>query len=169
MEVAGSKQVFTENLTKVRPGPFLKMTKAEELEKEQLELARKVVKHDAYSKLELIGGLDVRILEDKVICSIAVCNYRDMQVLEHVLAEKECKIRYLPGFRAQNELGIMIEAFNKDKPLNPKVNSWLINSFLAYCLTKFAIKPAITAQLKQIDRAVQLSGLTSLGLTSVAT
>lgn len=125
MEVAGSKQVFTENLTKVRPGPFLKMTKAEELEKEQLELARKVVKHDAYSKLELIGGLDVRILEDKVICSIAVCNYRDMQVLEHVLAEKECKIRYLPGFRAQNELGIMIEAFNK---LKRKPDVLLINA-----------------------------------------
>jgi len=101
------------------------MTKAEELEKEQLELASKVIKQDAYSKLELIGGLDVRILDDKVICGIVVCNYKNMQAIEHALAEKECKIRYLPGFRAQSELGIMIEAFNK---LKQKPDVLLINA-----------------------------------------
>jgi deoxyribonuclease V len=101
------------------------MTKVEELEKEQVELAKQVIKQDCFSKLELIGGLDIRILEDKIICSIVVCDYKSMKVLEHHLAEKDCKIRYLPGFRAQNELGTMVEAYNK---LKQKPDVLLINA-----------------------------------------
>jgi deoxyribonuclease V len=91
------------------------MTSFEEIEKEQIELAKKVIKQDCFSKLELIGGIDVAFDNDKISCNIVVCDYKDMEVLEQQNAEKDCKIRYLPGFRAQNELGIMIEAFNRLK------------------------------------------------------
>jgi deoxyribonuclease V len=101
------------------------MASFEEIEKEQIELAKKVVKQDSFSKLELIGGIDVGFDKDKIFCVIVVCNYKDMRVLEQQNAEKECKIRYLPGFRAQNELGIMVEAFNK---LKQKPDVLLINA-----------------------------------------
>jgi deoxyribonuclease V len=101
------------------------MTTLEELEKEQLELAKKVVKQDAFSKLELIGGMDVGFDKDKIFCSIVVCDYKDMRVLEQHSEEKECKIRYIPGFRAQREISVMIDTFNK---LKQKPDMLLINA-----------------------------------------
>jgi len=101
------------------------MTTLEELEKEQLELAKKVVQQDAFSKLELIGGMDVGFDKDKIFCSIVVCNYKDLRMLEQHSEEKECKIRYIPGFRAQREISVMIDTFNK---LKQKPDVLLINA-----------------------------------------
>jgi len=101
------------------------MTTLEELEKEQFELAKKVVKQDSFSKLDLIGGIDVGFDKDKIFCSIVVCDYKDMRVLEQHSEERECKIRYIPGFRAQREISVMIDTFNK---LKQKPDVLLINA-----------------------------------------
>jgi len=85
------------------------------LEQEQAELAKKVVKQDSFSKLELIGGIDVGFDKDKIFCSIVVCNYNDASIVEQHTESKDCVIRYIPGFRAQSEMGIMIETFSKLK------------------------------------------------------
>jgi len=101
------------------------MASFEEIEKEQIELAKKVVKQDSFSELELIGGIDVGFDKDKIFCSIVVCNYEDMKIVEEQSLNKDCKIRYIPGFRAQREIGIMIDTFKK---LKQKPNVLLINA-----------------------------------------
>jgi deoxyribonuclease V len=101
------------------------MTTLEELEKEQLDFAKKVVKQDSFSKLDLIGGIDVGFDKDKIFCSIVVCDYKDMRVLEQHSEENDCKIRYIPGFRAQREISVMIDTFNK---LKQKPDVLLINA-----------------------------------------
>jgi deoxyribonuclease V len=95
------------------------------LEQEQLELAKKVVKHDSFDKLELVGGIDVGFKNNKVFCSIAVCNYKDMRLIEKKSGSKECIIRYIPGFRAQSELIIMMDVYNQ---LKQKPDALLINA-----------------------------------------
>lgn len=95
------------------------------LEEEQIELAKKVIKQDKFSKLELIGGMDVGFDKDKIFCSIVVCGYKDMNVVEEQSLSKDCKIRYIPGFRAQREIGIMIDTFKK---LRHKPGVLLINA-----------------------------------------
>jgi deoxyribonuclease V len=85
------------------------------LEEEQIKLAKQVIKQDAFSKLETIGGLDAGFHHDKIYCSAVICDYKDMRILETQSLEKECKIHYIPGFRAQRELSVMIDTFNKLK------------------------------------------------------
>jgi deoxyribonuclease V len=97
----------------------------QKLEEEQIKLANKVIKQDAFSKLETIGGLDVVFHQDKIYCSAVVCNYKDMSILESQNAEKDCKIRYIPGFRAQREIDILVEAYHK---LRQKPDVLLINA-----------------------------------------
>ena len=94
------------------------MVVLDEVEKEQIELAKKVIKQDSFSKLELIGGIDVGFDNDKVFCSLVVCNYKDMIVVEEKSLSKDCKIRYIPGFRAQREMNVIIDTYNalKQKP-----------------------------------------------------
>jgi deoxyribonuclease V len=101
------------------------MASFEEIEKEQIELAKKVIKQDSFSNLELIGGIDVGFDKDKIFCSIVVCNYKDMKVVDEQSLSKDCKIRYIPGFRAQREIGIMIDTFKK---LKHKPDVLLINA-----------------------------------------
>jgi len=95
------------------------------LEEEQIELAKKVIKQDVFSRLKTIGGLDVGFNHDKIYCSAVVCDYKNMSILESQSVENECKIRYIPGFRAQRELKAMIEAFNK---LKQKPDILLLNA-----------------------------------------
>ena len=90
------------------------MTGFEAIEKEQIELAKKVIRQDSFSKLELIGGMDIGFDKDKIFCSIVVFN-RNMEVIEEHSENRDCVIRYIPGFRAQRETGIMIDTFNKLK------------------------------------------------------
>jgi deoxyribonuclease V len=101
------------------------MTTLEELEREQLEFAKKVVRQDVIPKLELVGGIDIFLDSDKVYCGIVVCNYKDMHVIEEQSAEKDCKIRYIPGFRAQREIDVLVEAYHK---LKQKPDVLLINA-----------------------------------------
>jgi deoxyribonuclease V len=95
------------------------------LEEEQLDLAKKVVKQDSFEKLGLVGGIDAGFKNNKVFCSIVVCDYKDMRLIEKKSGSKECIIRYIPGFRAQSELSIMMDVYNQ---LKQKPDVLLINA-----------------------------------------
>jgi deoxyribonuclease V len=110
-----SEAYESKNPRKSGQAHFFNMVSLEELEREQLEFAKKVVKQDVIPKLELVGGIDVFLANDKVYCSIVVCKYKDMSVVEEASAEKDCEIRYIPGFRAQREIDVLIEAYHKLK------------------------------------------------------
>jgi len=95
-----------------------------ELEQEQLEFAKKVVKKDDFLKLELIGGIDTGFKFNKVLCGIVVCD-KEMNVLEKHIIVNNCELAYTPNFRALRELDIMIETYNK---LTKKPDVLLVNA-----------------------------------------
>ncbi len=83
------------------------------LQKEQTELARKVILKDSFEKLETIGGVDQAFTDSKIISAIVVCDYRTMNIIEEQYAVTESKLKYVPGFRAYRELPAIVEAYNK--------------------------------------------------------
>ena len=100
----------------------------EKLEKEQLELAKKLEIKDKidFSLADRFGAVDISFFKNKILVSIVVCG----RLLENEGGKKECevldrayfldKVRfpYLAGFRAYRELPAIVEAFNKlnEKP-----------------------------------------------------
>jgi len=94
------------------------MRDLKELEQEQLELAKKVVKQDSVPELELVGGIDTGFKFNKLFCSIVVCDHKDMRLIEKQSILEDCRLPYIPNFRAQRELGIMMKIYGmlKKKP-----------------------------------------------------
>lgn len=83
------------------------------LQKEQLELAKKVILKDSFEKLETVGGVDQVFTENKIISAIVVCDYKTMDVVEEASAVVDSKMKYIPGMRAYRELPAITEAYNK--------------------------------------------------------
>ncbi|KYK24609.1 hypothetical protein AYK26_03470 [Euryarchaeota archaeon SM23-78] len=96
-----------------------------ELEQVQLGLAKKVVKKDVIQKLELVSGIETGFKFNKSFCCVVVCAYNDMQVLETHSMIEECELAYIPNFRAQRELDIMVKTYNK---LKQKPDILLVNA-----------------------------------------
>ncbi len=72
----------------------------QELEKIQLELARKVKLLDDWKKLELIGGADLGY--KKPVACLVILN-KDMEIVEKVEMKHQVKFPYIPGFLAFRE------------------------------------------------------------------
>ncbi len=83
------------------------------LQKEQTELARKVILKDSFEKLETVGGVDQTFTDNKIISAIVVCDYRTMNIIEEQYAVTESKLKYIPGLRAYRELPAIVEAYGK--------------------------------------------------------
>jgi len=94
------------------------MMSLKELEQEQLELAKKVVKQDSVPELELIGGIETGFKFNKLFCTVVVCKYSDMSLVEKQSVVEDCRLPYIPGFRAQRDLDVMIRVYKglKQKP-----------------------------------------------------
>jgi len=84
----------------------------EKLKKEQNELASKVITTDNFGKIELIGGVDLAYFDNKVVCSIIICD-KDMKVIETKSTVTEVKIPYMPGYLFYREGPPIIETYQK--------------------------------------------------------
>lgn len=82
------------------------------LEREQSELARKVVIRNEVEELQLIGGLDHSYFDKKIIAGIVVCKYPSLEVVERKHAIRPCKMPYIPGFLAYREMPAAAEAYS---------------------------------------------------------
>ena len=90
----------------------LTMIDLNKLKEEQLKLAKKVITTDGFEKIKTIGGSDQSYVEDKVVSSIVVCDYKTLEVIEEKHAVVEAKIPYKSGFLFYKDGPAVMEAFN---------------------------------------------------------
>jgi len=84
----------------------------EALKKEQLKLAAKVSMVDGFRKINLIAGAHQSYFENKIISSVAVCDYNTMDVVEKKHSAAESNIPYKSGYLFYRDGPALIEAFN---------------------------------------------------------
>ena len=84
-----------------------------ELKKEQLKLAKKVITADGFEKITTIAGADQAYVGNKVISSIVVCDYKTLEVIEKKHAIVDAKLPYKSGFLFYRDGPAVMEAFNK--------------------------------------------------------
>ncbi|MEJ5339418.1 MAG: endonuclease V [Aquificaceae bacterium] len=96
-----------------------------ELEKVQLECARKVLQRDDFQKVELIGGIDLTFESIKenptrAWASLVVVRLPDLKVVYQKVVEGVVDFPYIPTFLAFRELPLMLSLYNEAE-LKPDV------------------------------------------------
>jgi deoxyribonuclease V len=89
------------------------MVDLNKLKEEQLKLAKKVITTDTIEKITTVAGADEAYVNDKIISSIAVCDYKSLDVIEEKHAIADAKIPYKSGFLFYRDGPAVMEAFNK--------------------------------------------------------
>ena len=84
-----------------------------ELKKEQLKLAKKVITTDGFEKITTIAGADQAYVGNKVISAIVVCDYKTLEVIEKKHAIVDANLPYKSGFLFYRDGPAVMEAFNK--------------------------------------------------------
>lgn len=82
------------------------------LEKEQLELAKKVEINNKIKNINTIAGCDQAFFENKILSLIVVLDYKTLEVIEKKHAIRECKMPYIPGFQGYREGPAIAEAYS---------------------------------------------------------
>jgi len=85
----------------------------ESLKEEQKKLAKKLIIKDQFDKIETVAGADQAFIENKIISSIVICNYEDMQPIESKYSITEASIPYIKGYRSFREGPSIIDAYSK--------------------------------------------------------
>ena len=84
----------------------------EALKKEQIKLAEKISIVDSIKNIKTIAGADQAYIKGKVISAIAVCDYKNMKLIETKHAVIEAKVPYKSGFLFYKDGPAIMEAFN---------------------------------------------------------
>jgi len=84
-----------------------------ELKEEQIKLAKKIITTNSFEKITTIGGVDQAYVDDNIISAIAVCDYKNLKVIEKKYAVVEAKIPYKSSYLFYRDGPAIIEAFNK--------------------------------------------------------
>jgi len=85
---------------------------AEKLIKEQTELANKITIVDSFKKANLVAGIGIAYTDDKIICTIAVCNSK-MELVESKTSVSNLQMKYVPGFMFYREGPVIIDAYSR--------------------------------------------------------
>lgn len=96
-----------------------------ELERIQIECAKKVIKRDVLSKIETIGGIDVTFKSSKenptnAWACIVIVKIPDLKPIYHKIIEDIVDFPYIPTFLAFRELPVMLKLY-KSLELKPDV------------------------------------------------
>ncbi len=84
-----------------------------DLKKEQIKLAKKVVLKDDYEEITYIGGVDQAFLDNKVISGVVVMEMKTLKIVEKKYAVVEAPMQYIPGFLSYREGPAIVEAITK--------------------------------------------------------
>ncbi len=90
----------------------------EALKKEQLKLAEKISIIDSVKNIKTVAGACQSYFGNKIISSVAVCDYKTMEAVEKKHAAADAKIPYKSGFLFYRDGPALIEAVNmlENKP-----------------------------------------------------
>jgi deoxyribonuclease V len=89
------------------------MVDFDKLKEEQIKLAKKVIVNDKTRKISIVAGADQSYVKGRIISSIAVCDYKSLDLIEIKYAVAEEEIPYRSGFLFYRDGRAVIEAFNK--------------------------------------------------------
>ncbi|HEB58569.1 MAG TPA: deoxyribonuclease V [Gammaproteobacteria bacterium] len=81
----------------------------------QEELAQRVRIKDAFGKLRTVAGVDVGFEEQNTItrAAIAVLRFPELDLLEHVIARRETRFPYIPGYLSFREIPAVLDALRQ--------------------------------------------------------
>lgn len=88
------------------------MIDTSKLKQEQIELAKKIITKDNFEKIELIGGADCSMSNDKIVGAVAVCD-KNGKCIEKKYSILDVTFPYIPGYLSYREAPAIISAFNK--------------------------------------------------------
>ncbi len=96
-----------------------------ELERIQIECAKKVIKRDVLKKIETIGGIDVTFESSKenptrAWACIVIIKISNLKPIYHKIIEGKVDFPYIPTFLSFRELPIMLKLY-KNLELKPDV------------------------------------------------
>lgn len=74
-----------------------------ELARLQIQMAKKVILRDGFSKLDRVAGVDVAYLGDKSYAAAVVLDFRDMSLLEVKNEIMKVSFPYIPGYLSFRE------------------------------------------------------------------
>jgi len=89
-----------------------------ELEKVQLECAKRVLQEDDFEEIELVGGIDItfeNIKENptRAWACLVVMRLKDLKVVYHKVVEGTVDFPYIPTFLALRELPLMLRLYQE--------------------------------------------------------
>lgn len=90
----------------------------EKLRELQVELSKKIILKDCFSKIEKIAGADIAYLNNYGICAVVVLDYKTLKSFEVSTMKLKIDFPYIPGFLAFREGMPIVETFKnlKNKP-----------------------------------------------------
>jgi len=101
------------------------MVDIRKLKEEQIKLAKKVIISDSLKKIKTIGGVEQTFVNNKIISSMIVCDFKTLKEIEKSHAIVDEKISYIRGFLFYREGPAIMEAYNK---LENKPDALIVNA-----------------------------------------
>ncbi len=99
------------------------------LEKEQRELAKRIVLKDGFDRLELVAGADLTFLDiwknpTLGLAAFVVVDFKNGKIIEKTVVEGFVDFPYIPTFLAYRELPLLLKGYES---LKTKVDLYLID------------------------------------------
>ncbi len=90
----------------------------EDLKREQIECAKKVVQEDDFEKIETVGGMDLtfeKIDENptRAWASLVVIDLKTLRPIYNLVVEDEVSFPYIPTFLAFREMPLLLKLYEK--------------------------------------------------------
>jgi len=126
-------------------GSFLKEG-IEELKKEQIKLAPRIIIKDEFYETNVIGGVDQAFFDNKIISAAVVCDRKRMEIMEREYVIVEAQLEYVPGLLCFREGPAIIEVF---KMLKTKPDVLLVEGHGIAHMRKFGLASYVGLMLNQ--------------------
>jgi len=118
----------------------------EEFKKEQIELARKIILEDRFSKINTIAGVDQAFINNRIISAIVVCDTERMKIIEKEYAIVNAPFEYIPGLLSFREGPAIVDVFGK---LKRKPDILLVDGHGIAHMRKFGLASYVGLNLDQ--------------------
>ena len=85
----------------------------EELKKEQIKLAKKIVSKDKFKKIETVAGFGRAFAGNKIILTMVVFDFKTLKLIESKHSVSDLKFPYIPGLLSYRESPGLVDVYNK--------------------------------------------------------
>ena len=85
----------------------------EELKKEQIKLAKKVISKDEFDKIEKVAGFGRAFAGNKIILTMVVFDFKTLKLIESKHSVSDLKFPYIPGLLSYRESPGLVDVYNK--------------------------------------------------------